>query len=84
MRILQLTARRTSIIRDVATPQPGPGDVLMRVNAITTCPQWDLHLWHNDPMFVGHSLSFPMQWGNPGMRQPASSKRWGRGHTPST
>ena len=66
MKILQLMAPKEVVIREVATPQPGPGEVLMRVTAVTTCPQWDLHLRHNEPMFVGHRLSFPYTAGQPG------------------
>jgi threonine dehydrogenase-like Zn-dependent dehydrogenase len=57
---------KEAVIREVAAPQPGPGEVLMRVTAVTTCPQWDLHLRHNEPMFVGHRLSFPYTAGQPG------------------
>lgn len=66
MKTLQLMAPKETVIREVATPQPGPGEVLMRVTAVTTCPQWDLHLRHNEPMFVGHRLSFPYAPGQPG------------------
>ena len=51
---------------DVPTPQPGPGQVLLRVEAVTTCPQWDLHLRHNEPMFVGHRFVYPYAPGQPG------------------
>ena len=66
MKILQIVAPKEIVIHDVATPRPGAGEVLMRVNAVTTCPQWDLHLWRNEPMFVGHRLSFPYTAGQPG------------------
>ncbi len=66
MKILQLIAPKEAVIREVAMPQPGPGEVLMRVTCVTTCPQWDLHLRHNEPMFVGHTLSFPYAPGQPG------------------
>jgi threonine dehydrogenase-like Zn-dependent dehydrogenase len=51
---------------DAPTPQPGPGQVLLRVEAVTTCPQWDLHLRHNEPMFVGHRFVYPYAPGQPG------------------
>lgn len=38
----------------------------MRIDAVTTCPQWDLHLRHNDPMFVGHRFHYPYTPGQPG------------------
>ena len=66
MKILQLTAPGKFVIEDQPVPEPGPGQVLLRVNAVTTCPQWDLHLWHSEPMFAGQSLNFPYQAGQPG------------------
>ena len=38
----------------------------MRVEAVTTCPQWDLHLRHNEPMFPGHPFKYPYAVGQPG------------------
>ena len=66
MKILQVTAPREFEILDVPTPTPGPGEVLLRVQGVTTCPQWDLHLRHNEPMFVGHRFSYPYMPGQPG------------------
>lgn len=66
MKILQVTAPGNSQILEVSTPSPGPGEVLMRVLAVTTCPQWDLHLRHNEPMFVGHRFNYPYTPGQPG------------------
>ncbi len=66
MEILQVTAPREYAILDVPTPTPGAGQVLMRIEAITTCPQWDLHLRHNEPMFVGHRFEYPYTAGQPG------------------
>jgi threonine dehydrogenase-like Zn-dependent dehydrogenase len=51
---------------EVPTPQPQAGEVLLRVEAVTTCPQWDLHLRHNEPMFVGHQFHYPYTPGQPG------------------
>jgi threonine dehydrogenase-like Zn-dependent dehydrogenase len=66
MKTLQVTAPTKFVIRDVPTPGPGPGEVLMRINAVTTCPQWDLHLRHNEPMFIGHRFHYPYALGQPG------------------
>ncbi|HEY8742194.1 MAG TPA: alcohol dehydrogenase catalytic domain-containing protein, partial [Chloroflexota bacterium] len=66
MKALQIIAPGQSIITDVPMPQPGPGQVLLRIEAVTTCPQWDLHLRHNEPMFVGHRFVFPYPPGQPG------------------
>jgi len=66
MKMLQVTAPKEFISSEVPTPKPGPGEVLTRVNAVTTCPQWDLHLRHNEPMFVGHKFEYPYTPGQPG------------------
>lgn len=66
MKLLQITAPGESVVHDVPVPVPGPTEVLMRVDAVTTCPQWDLHLRHNEPMFVGHSFEYPYTPGQPG------------------
>jgi threonine dehydrogenase-like Zn-dependent dehydrogenase len=66
MKALQVTAPGAFTILDLPTPIPGPGEVLLRVDAVTTCPQWDLHLRHNEPMFVGHTFHYPYPPGQPG------------------
>ena len=66
MKILQVTSPNRFTILDVSKPKPGPGDVLIRIMAVTTCPQWDLHLRHNEPMFVGHAFNYPYTAGQPG------------------
>jgi threonine dehydrogenase-like Zn-dependent dehydrogenase len=66
MKVLQVTAPNAFEVLDLPIPEPGPGEVLMRVEAIATCPQWDLHLRHNEPMFVGHQFTYPYTPGQPG------------------
>jgi threonine dehydrogenase-like Zn-dependent dehydrogenase len=66
MKILQVTAPKEFKILEVPTPEPGPGQILMRVDGVATCPQWDLHLRHNEPMFVGHTFVYPYTEGQPG------------------
>lgn len=66
MKILQVTAPAQFEILEVPTPVPGPGQVLMRVEAVNTCVQWDLHLRHNEPMFIGHQFTYPYTPGQPG------------------
>ena len=66
MKILQVTSPRTFEVRQAPVPEPGAGQVRMRVLAVTTCPQWDLHLRHNEPMFIGHQFHYPYTPGQPG------------------
>lgn len=66
MKILQVMAPTEFEVREVPAPTPGPGELLMRVEAVNTCVQWDLHLRHNEPMFVGHQFFYPYTAGQPG------------------
>lgn len=66
MKKLQVTAPYQFTILDVPVPTPGPGEVLLRVAAVTICSQWDLHLHHNEPMFIGHQFVYPYPPGLPG------------------
>jgi threonine dehydrogenase-like Zn-dependent dehydrogenase len=48
-------------------PVPGEGQALVRVKAVTTCPQWDMHIYNGKPMFVGQPpIAFPYPPGQPG------------------
>lgn len=66
MKVLQVTAPQQFEMLDLPIPEPGEGEVLMKVLAVTTCPQWDLHLRHNEPMFIGHQFAYPYMPGQPG------------------
>ena len=66
MKVLQVTAPGAFVVLDMPRPEPGPGEVVLEVQAVTTCPQWDLHLAHNEPMFVGHQFRYPYPPGQPG------------------
>ena len=79
MKILQVTSPREFEILDVPVPEPGPDEVLMRITAVTTCPQWDLHLRHNEPMFVGHAFHYPFTPGRPGHEAVGRIEAVGKG-----
>ena len=66
MKALQVTAPGKFEIVEIPMPHPGPGQILMRIEAVATCPQWDLHLRHNEPMFIGHTFQYPYTVGQPG------------------
>ena len=67
MKALQITAPGKSTIVDLPRPEPGPGEVLFRITGVTTCPQWDLHLRHNEPMFIWNQpFTFPYPPDKPG------------------
>lgn len=66
MRTLQITAPGRAELVELPIPEPGAGEVLVRVSGVTTCPQWDLHLYSGTPMFVGQPLTYPYTPGQPG------------------
>jgi threonine dehydrogenase-like Zn-dependent dehydrogenase len=76
---LQVTAPGEFTLLDAPAPQPGPGEVLLRVEAVTTCPQWDLHLRHNEPMFLGHRFQYPYPPGQPGHEATGTVTALGEG-----
>ena len=81
MKALQVMAPREYKLLDVPVPQPGPGEVLLRVTAVATCPQWDLHLRHNEPMFIGHKFQYPYTPGQPGHEATGRIEAVGAGVT---
>jgi threonine dehydrogenase-like Zn-dependent dehydrogenase len=66
MKLLQIEAPGRAAWKDVQVPTPGPGEVLVRVRAISTCPHWDLHIFGGHPMFPGQQLTYPYLPGQPG------------------
>lgn len=81
MKILQVTAPEAFEVREVETPTPQWGEILLRVEGVTTCPQWDLHLRHNAPMFVGHQFHYPYPPGQPGHEATGTIAALGDGVT---
>jgi threonine dehydrogenase-like Zn-dependent dehydrogenase len=81
VKILEVGRGREFTVRDVPTPEPGPGEVLLRVEAVTTCPQWDLHLRHDEPMFPGHAFHYPYTPGQPGHEATGTIAAVGEGVT---
>ena len=51
---------------DLPIPKPVQGEVLIRVEGVTTCPHWDMHILDGVPMFPGMTLKYPYFPGAPG------------------
>lgn len=66
MKILQITKPGQAEWIEVAKPEPGPSEVLIRITGVTTCPHWDMHIMDGEPMFPGMSLNYPYLLGQPG------------------
>lgn len=67
MKILQVIGPGSEFeILEKPVPIPAQGEALIKIDGVTTCPQWDLHLRHNEPMFIGHHFHYPYTPGQPG------------------
>lgn len=66
MKAVQILSPGKAGVVDIPMPEPGPQDVLVEVKSVTTCPQWDLHLYEGVPMFLGGSINYPYTVGQPG------------------
>ncbi len=64
--VLQFSAPGRPEWRPMPVLEPQQGEVLMKVNAITTCPHWDLHINDGEPMFPHMRLDYPYTPGQPG------------------
>jgi 2-desacetyl-2-hydroxyethyl bacteriochlorophyllide A dehydrogenase len=79
MKLLQIMAPGEVEWRDAPTPEPGPGEVLLEVRTVNTCPHWDLHLMDGVPMFPGAKLDYPYTPGQPGHEAAGVIKAVGPG-----
>lgn len=66
MKWLQIEAPGRAVWKDAPMPVPAPGEVLLRVLGVTTCPHWDLHIFGGVPMYAGFKQEYPYQPGQPG------------------
>lgn len=66
MKQLQIVAPEQAEWQDVDMPEPGLGEVLLKIEAITTCPHWDMHMMSGEPMFPGARIDYPLTPGQPG------------------
>ena len=66
MKILQITSPANAAWTETPRPQLHPGEVLLKIEGVTTCPHWDLHILDGIPMFADRPLSYPYTPGEPG------------------
>lgn len=80
MKTLVIQDKEKAEVVRVPIPVPGPGQVLVKVKAVTTCPQWDLHIYHGKPMFAdGGEVPFPYIPGQPGHEMTGTISSTGEG-----
>ena len=66
MKVLQIVEPGRSEIVELPVPEPGTGQALVKVQGVTTCPHWDMHIIAGEPMFPGGKLEYPYTAGQPG------------------
>jgi len=66
MKILQIESPGQAAWRDAPMPELEAGEVLVKVEGITTCPHWDMHILDGRPMFADRPLNYPYVPGEPG------------------
>jgi threonine dehydrogenase-like Zn-dependent dehydrogenase len=66
MQRLGFAAPHRAVWKEAGLPEVEPDEVLIRVQGITTCPHWDLHMIDGEPMFPGAPLEYPLTPGQPG------------------
>ncbi len=66
MKILSIVEPGKTAWHEAPTPTPGANEVLMRVEAVTTCPRWDIHARRDIAMFEGSPFVYPITAGQPG------------------
>jgi 2-desacetyl-2-hydroxyethyl bacteriochlorophyllide A dehydrogenase len=66
MKSIQIMGPGECRLVETDVPEPGPGEVLVKVLAVTTCPHWDMHILRGVPMFPGMKIDYPYTIGQPG------------------
>jgi threonine dehydrogenase-like Zn-dependent dehydrogenase len=66
MKVLQIVEPGKVRWATAPVPTPGAGEVLVRVESVTTCPHWDIHVMEGEPMFPERPLVYPYAPGQPG------------------
>ncbi len=65
---------------DVAMPEPGEGQVVVRVDACATCPNWDVTLWRGVDIFDRPDYPrYPLPPGRPGHEMAGTVAEVGAG-----
>lgn len=82
LRALQIMAPGRAEMVELPMPEPASGEVRISVEAITTCPHWDRHIFEGRPMFAGMKLDYPYWPGQPGHEAVGRVEAIGAGVAP--
>lgn len=64
--LLQFDAPGRAVWKESPLPPLEPDEVLVKVEGVTSCPHWDLHMMDGIPMFPEMPLEYPLVPGQPG------------------
>ncbi len=64
--LIQYEAPGKVVWKTVDLPPLREGEVLLKVEGVTTCPHWDIHMMSGEPMFPNVPLRYPLVPGQPG------------------
>jgi threonine 3-dehydrogenase len=81
MKCLQITEPGKAEVIALLIPEPEPGEALVKVLSVTTCPHWDLHIVGGEAMFPGGQLDYPYTPGQPGHEAFGEVVKVGKGVT---
>ncbi|NND70532.1 MAG: alcohol dehydrogenase catalytic domain-containing protein [Rhodothermales bacterium] len=65
-KILVVTEPGSAAWSQAPMPEPREEEVMIRVEAISTCPHWDIRIFSGIPMFESRPLTYPYIPGEPG------------------
>jgi len=66
MKVLQIVEPGKAEVIELPIPEPQTGQALIRVQGVTTCPHWDMHIMAGEPMFPRGKIEYPYTPGQPG------------------
>jgi threonine dehydrogenase-like Zn-dependent dehydrogenase len=66
MKAIQYLEKSRPEIVDLPIPEPGEGQVLVKIEGVATCPHWDLHIMDGISMAPGGTVEYPYLPGHPG------------------
>jgi len=80
MRALQIQSPGQASIIELEDPAPGPGETLVRVEAVASCPHWDITLMAGKDIFDRPGFPrYPIVPGRPGHEMAGVIENVGRG-----
>lgn len=66
MKAIQYIKKGRPEIINLPIPEPGKGQVLVKIEGVATCPHWDLHIMDGISMVPGGTVEYPYLPGQPG------------------